>query len=113
MTTLVDRITVDLRPSGVFETVMVSDADGSEYRMRAVYIEMARPERLVWTEPDSPDGAMTTTITFVDLGDGRTEVITHRTNVPEAYRAPEARRGFLTSLERCDAYLASLATGAR
>ena len=35
-----DRITVDARPGGVFETVMVNDADGSEYPTRAVYDEV-------------------------------------------------------------------------
>lgn len=29
---------VDLRPGGLLETVMVNDADGSMYTMRAVYV---------------------------------------------------------------------------
>ena len=40
------------RPGGVFETVMVNDSDGSRYPTRAVYVEVAEPERLVWTEPE-------------------------------------------------------------
>jgi uncharacterized protein YndB with AHSA1/START domain len=107
-TTPVGGITVDLRPGGAFETVMVSDADGSKYTMRAVYVEVRRPDRLVWTEPDV-EGGMTTTITFVELGDGQTEVITHQTNVPAMFRAPEAQAGFLTSLDRFGAYVAALA----
>jgi uncharacterized protein YndB with AHSA1/START domain len=107
-TTPVANITVDLRPGGVFETVMVNDADGSRYPMRAVYVEVRRPDRLVWTEP-GVEGGMTTTITFTDLGDGRTEVVTHQTNVPEQYRSPEAQAGFATSLDRFDAYVAGLA----
>jgi uncharacterized protein YndB with AHSA1/START domain len=103
----VDRIKIDLRPGGVFETVMVSDADGSEYPTRAVYVEVSRPDRLVWTEADV-EGGMLTAITFVDLGDGRTEVLTHQTNVPEMYRSADAQAGFLTSLDRCDAYVVSL-----
>ncbi len=107
-TTPVDGVTVDLQPGGVFETVMVSDADGSRYTMRAVYVEVQRPGKLVWTEPDV-EGGMTTTITFVELGDGRTEVITHQTNVPAMFRSPEAQAGFLTSLDRFDAYITMLA----
>ncbi len=103
----VDRIKIDLRPGGVFETVMVNDADGAEYPTRAVYVEVSRPDRLVWTEADV-EGGMLTVITFVDLGDGRTEVVTHQTNMPETYRSAEAQAGFLTSLDRCDAYVASL-----
>ena len=58
-TTPVDGITVDLRPGGVFETVMINNADGSAYTMRAVYVEVRRPGRLVWTEP-GVEGGMTT-----------------------------------------------------
>lgn len=100
-------IVVDLRPGGAFETTMVNDADGSTYTMRAVYVEVRRPDRLVWTEA-GVEGGMRTTITFVDLHDGRTEVVTHQTNVPAAYRSAEAQAGFATSLDRFDAYLAGL-----
>jgi hypothetical protein len=89
----------------LFETVMVNDADASMYTMRAVHVEVRRPDRLVWTEPDA---GMTTTITFAELADGRTEVVTHQANVPAAYRSPGARQGFRTSLDRCAAYVASL-----
>jgi uncharacterized protein YndB with AHSA1/START domain len=106
-TTPLDGITVDLRPGGTFETVMVNLADGSQHTMRAIYVEVVRPERLAWTE-SSVEGGMTTTITFSDLGGGRTEVVTHQTNVPEAYAAAEARRGFQTSLRRFDDYVAEL-----
>ena len=110
-TTPLDGIRVDLRPGGVFETVMVSDADGSRYAMRAVYVEVHRPDKLVWTEPDT-EGGMTTTITFAELGDGRTEVITHQVNVPAEFSSQEAQAGFLTSLDRFDVYVASLTAAA-
>jgi uncharacterized protein YndB with AHSA1/START domain len=107
-TTPVGGITVDLRPGGAFETVMVNDGDGSQYTMRAVYVEVRRPDRLVWTEP-GVEGGMTTTITFTELGDGRTEVVTHQTNVPAAFADPQARTGFETSLTRFEGYVAALA----
>ena len=105
-----DGITVDLRPGGEFETVMVNAEDGSQYTMRAVFLTVERPAKLAWTEPDV-EGGMVTTITFTDLGDGRTEVITHQTNVPAAFTDPDARRGFETSLRRFDAYVRSLVAG--
>ena len=105
--TPIDRITVDLRPGGAFETTMVNEADGSTYTMRAVYAEVQRPDRLVWIEPNV-EGGMRTEITFIDLQDGRTEVVTHQTNVPAAYLSAQARAGFATSLDRFDAYLAGL-----
>ena len=98
-------ITADVRPGGVFETVMVSDADGSQYTMRAVYVEVVPPERLVWTEPGS---GVTTTSTFTDIGGSHTEVRIHQRHVPAAFRAPGAQAGFRSSLDRFAAYLATL-----
>jgi uncharacterized protein YndB with AHSA1/START domain len=104
-----ENIAVDVRPGGIFETVMVNDADGSQYPMRAVYVEVVEPERLVWTEPGT---GVTTTSTFTDLGGARTEVRIRQINVPEAFRSPEAQAGFLTSLDRFAAYLRILSGGA-
>ena len=95
-----EHIRVDPRPGGVFETVMVSDA--GEYPTQATYVEVTEPERLVWTESHS---GMTVTAIFTDVGDGRTEVRIHQTNVPEMFRSPQAQAGFLTSLDRFEAYL--------
>ncbi|HTZ90966.1 MAG TPA: SRPBCC domain-containing protein [Streptosporangiaceae bacterium] len=109
-TTPLDGITVQLRPGGVFETVMVNITDGSQYTMRAVFLTVERPAKLAWTEPGI-EGGMVTTVTFTDLGDGRTEVVTHQTNVPAAFASPEARRGFETSLRRFDQYIRKLTSG--
>ena len=101
-------ITIDVRPGGVFETVMVNEGDGSRYPTRAVFTEVVAPSRLVWREPGT---GVVTTSTLIDLGDGRTEVRIHQANVPEAFRAPEARAGFRTSLDKFAAYLARLTDG--
>ncbi len=105
MSTPLENITVDPRPGGVFETVMVNDADGSQYPMRAVYVEVVEPERLVWSEPGT---GVTTTSTFVALGTSLTEVQIRQTNVPAAFRSPEAQAGFATSLDRFAVYLGKL-----
>jgi uncharacterized protein YndB with AHSA1/START domain len=107
VTTPLQNITVDPRPGGAFETTMVNDANGEEYPMRAVYVEIVEPERIVFTEPDV-EGGMTTSITFTDLGDGRTECFTHQTNVPEMYINPEAQAGMQSSFDRFAAYLTTL-----
>ena len=100
-----DRITLEARPGGRFETVMVSDADGSEYPTRAVFDEVRPPELLVWTESLS---GMRVRSEFVALGPTRTEVRIHQTYVPEAFLAPEFQAGFLSSLDRLDEYLGGL-----
>ena len=43
--------------------------------MKAVFVEVVEPERLVFREPDID---MTSTSTFTDLGDGRTRVVIHQ-----------------------------------
>jgi uncharacterized protein YndB with AHSA1/START domain len=101
----IEHITVDARPGGAFETVMLNDADGSRYPTQAVFDDVVEPERLVWTEAHS---GMTVTVTFTDLGGTRTGVEIHQVRVPEAFRSPEAQAGFLTSLDRFTGYLATL-----
>ena len=100
-----DKIKIDPRPGGVFETTMVSDTDGNEYPMRSVYTEVVEPEKLVWVERESN---MTTTSLFIDLGDGRTEVRIHQTHVHDGMTTAEAQAGFKSSLDRFAAHLASL-----
>ena len=107
VSTPLDSIVVELWPGGRFETVMVNDADGAEYPTRAVYVEVVPPERIVFSESDV-EGGMTTTITFVELPDGRCRTDAHQTNVPAMFRSPEARAGMETSFDKMAAYLATL-----
>ena len=60
VSTPLGNIKVDPRPGGVFETIMVNDATGEEYPSRGVFVEVTKPEKIVWTEPDV-EGGMTTT----------------------------------------------------
>lgn len=101
VSTPIENITVDLRVGGVFETVMVNDENGDEYPSKGVYTEVDRPSVLAWEE----QGGMLSRSTFVDLGDGRTEVRIHQSRVPAMYRSPEAQAGMSSSLDRFAAYL--------
>jgi uncharacterized protein YndB with AHSA1/START domain len=105
-TTPIDGITVELHPGGRFETTMVNVADGSTYTMRAIFLSVERPALLSWGEAEV-EGGMITTISFSDLGDGETEVVTHQTNVPSAY----VSAGFETSLRRFGEYVTALTAG--
>jgi uncharacterized protein YndB with AHSA1/START domain len=108
MTTPLDGIVVELRPGGRFETLMVG-GQGSR-RMLATFTEVVPPERIAWVEPAS---GVHTTGTLVDLGDDGTEVVIHQRHVPEPMRSPQARAGFLTSLDELEAHLARLVEGDR
>jgi uncharacterized protein YndB with AHSA1/START domain len=102
-----EHISVDARPGGVFSTVMVNDRDGSQYPTQAIYDEVRPPELLSWTETHS---GMKVSTQFVALGPHRTEVRIHQRYVPEAFMAPEAQAGFLTSLDRFATHLGRLET---
>ena len=106
MTTPLDGIVVELRPGGRFETLMVSEY--GSYRMVATFTEVVPPERLAWVESAS---GMHTASTFDDLGDGTTAVVIYQRNVPKLMQLPEARAGFLTSLDKLEAHLAHLTQG--
>ena len=103
-----EHIRVDARPGGVFETVMVNDADGGEYATRAVYDEVRPPELLAWTEAHS---GMRVRAEFIELGPESTEVRIHQTRVPEAMRSHDVQAGFQSSLDRFDAYVTGLHRG--
>jgi uncharacterized protein YndB with AHSA1/START domain len=108
MATPIDGIIVELHPGGRFETLMLGE-HGS-HRMVATFTDVVPPERLARVEPSS---RMHTTSTLNDLGDGRTAVVIHQQYVPEAMRMPEARAGFLTSLDKLEEHLAHLMQGDR
>ena len=105
MSTPLDRIVIEPYVGGRFVTVMVNDETGDEYPGSGVYTEIERPSVIAWKEDG---GDITARSTFTDLGDGRTEVSIHQTNLPAMYRSPEAQAGFNTSLDRFAAYLSTL-----
>ncbi|GGK81345.1 SRPBCC family protein [Mangrovihabitans endophyticus] len=106
--TPVDGIIVELHPGGRFETLMVGE-HGS-HRMVATFTEVVAPERLAWVEPSS---GLHTTSTLDDLGDGTTAVVIRQRHVPEAMRAPQARAGFRTSLDKLAEHLENRMQGDR
>ena len=77
-TTPPSTVTMDVRPGGAFRLNSVSDQDGTEMPLEAVYREVVEPERLVFARTDLPAGALAV-VTFRDLGDGRTEMVFHTT----------------------------------
>jgi uncharacterized protein YndB with AHSA1/START domain len=101
------NIIVEPHAGGRFETIMVDDASGAEYPMKGVFVEFTPPEKLVWTEQDV-EGGMVTSVTFNDIGNGKTETITLQTNVPEMFRSAEAQAGMQSSFDKMAAYIATL-----
>jgi uncharacterized protein YndB with AHSA1/START domain len=65
-------VTMDVRPGGVFRLNSINEETGAELPVEAVYREVVEPERLTFAET-SREGAVGS-VTFTDLGDGRTEM---------------------------------------
>lgn len=103
--TPVETITVDARPGGRFETVMVNDTDASRYQTSAVYDIVDEPATLAWTETAT---GMKVTIRFEPVGERRTRVDIHQVAVPDAGMDPRAQAGFHTALDRFERYLDQL-----
>jgi uncharacterized protein YndB with AHSA1/START domain len=97
-----ESVTLDVRPGGAFRLVSICEADGREMRHDGVYREVVEPERLVL---DDPDGALAT-VTFTDLGDGRTEMVFHATLDTTRQIRDAAEGGLSSAFDRLAEHLA-------
>ena len=98
----IETVVIEPWAGGRFESTMVMDDGSGEFPMKAVFVEVTEPEVFAFKEPESN---MISTSTFTDLGDGRTRLVIHQTNVPAYFRTKEDLEGFNTSLDRFEAYL--------
>jgi uncharacterized protein YndB with AHSA1/START domain len=81
-----ESVTLDVRPGGVFRLNSVNVEDGREMPLETTYSEVVEPERLSFGPA---------TVTFTDLGDGRTEM-TFRTEATH----PAAEGGLASAFDR-------------
>ena len=78
MTVPLESIDMDVREGGVFRLTMVADGSDAEFPSDMRFREVVEPERLVFAwEAQRGIGSGSVTVTFSDLGDGRTEVTTY------------------------------------
>ena len=109
---------LDFRTGGSWRHVMIGP-DGRELPTDNVILEVAEPERIVYrnapADPklfgDNPPPAFTKTVTFEDLGDGRTQLTLLCTFDTAEHRDAVVRRGFSIgtnqSFDKLEAYLAT------
>lgn len=90
---------LDLRPGGAFRTLMRAP-DGTEYRTRGVFLEITRPERVVFTDAydpgwnPHPDLFFTAIVRFVATADDRTICAVRALHWSESAREAHERMGF-------------------
>jgi uncharacterized protein YndB with AHSA1/START domain len=95
-------VSMDVRPGGTWRATMYSGPGRRESRWIGEYVEVAEPERLVFTVSDRPGepGRELVTVVLTDLGDGRTEMLLEQRGAmaPEQYE--RAKEGWGTFLDR-------------
>jgi uncharacterized protein YndB with AHSA1/START domain len=106
---------IDLKPGGFWRQVMRTP-EGNEYPLHSVFIEVAEPERLVWTDavksthPNAPPSPLQT-VTFEDLGN-KTKWRLVASFASEQARAMAMQMGYAAMIEtgndRFNAYLVTL-----
>jgi uncharacterized protein YndB with AHSA1/START domain len=92
--TPVSSVELDVRPGGVFRLNSINDEDGREMPIDAVYTEVVEPERLAFG---------TSSVTFLDLGDGRTEMRFEATVADDVADAAEG--GLASAFDRMEELL--------
>jgi uncharacterized protein YndB with AHSA1/START domain len=102
------KIEMDVRPGGRFRATSFSDEDGTEMTQEGGYREVVEPERLVFVEAGEGawhSGAVTT-VTFADLGGGRTEVVLRATIRTTGEERDAAEAGLAGAFDRLAEHLA-------
>jgi uncharacterized protein YndB with AHSA1/START domain len=102
-TTPPESVRMDVRPGGEFSLRSVSDEDGREMRLDTTYREIVAPERLSFGEA---------TVTFTDLGDGRTEMIFRTTTEMTDEIRRRAAGGIASAFDRLAEQLSTYDRGA-
>lgn len=108
ITTPRDSISIDLRPGGRINFVMVDDATGKRYTNGGTFQLVDPPQTLVWDDDGFPDGTgkSTATITFRELTPHSTALTVHLVaDFSDTVRAG-AQQGWGTQLDKLDTYLA-------
>ncbi|MFJ9445597.1 SRPBCC domain-containing protein [Kitasatospora sp. NPDC101235] len=98
-----ETVTIEAKEGGRYDSTMVVDATGERYPLKAEIAEIRAGESFTMVEEGS---GMRSTLTFTELGEGRTRVVLHQTGVPEMFRGPEAEAGLNSSFDRLVEHLA-------
>ena len=102
------NVSLDMRPGGSLRITSVSDEDGTPMTTVGTFTEVVEPERISFDEAseDSWHEGATSTVTFADLGDGRTEMVMRSTIHTTDEMIVHAEAGMNGSVDRLAELLA-------
>ena len=102
-----ETIELDVRPGGVFRVTMVSEELGAEFPSDMRYTKVDEPSLLEFEwEGQRGLGGGRVTITFRDLGDGRTEMTNHYAGWTSDAMEPFMRQGTEEQYDKLGVHLA-------
>ncbi|MET8622430.1 SRPBCC domain-containing protein [Kitasatospora sp. NPDC004669] len=99
-----ETVTIEPEVGGRYDSTMVIDATGDRYPLKAEITDIRPGEFFAMAVEGT---GMRSTLTFTDLGDSRTRVVLHQTDVPAMFRGPEAEAGLNSSFDRLVEHLAA------
>jgi uncharacterized protein YndB with AHSA1/START domain len=103
-------VEMDVRPGGVLRATMFCGPGRREIRWKGEYLEVAAPERLIFTITDQPgdDRYELVSVLLTDLGDGRTEMRFEQRGHMRPDEYEHTKKGWGTFFARLDARLAAV-----
>lgn len=106
----VEKIHIDPRPGGRFETLIVNDRTGATYATCSVFLDVQPPTLLAWREEHT---GMRVRVTFTALPGERTLFRLQQRDVPDIVKLPENQVGFTRTLDKLAHHLRLLTQGAQ
>jgi uncharacterized protein YndB with AHSA1/START domain len=94
-------VSMDVRPGGAWRLTMFAEHGRGEINWRGEYLEVAEPERLVFTISDRPgDAYELITVVLTVIGDGRTEMLFEQRGALSAEEYERAGQGWGSFFDR-------------
>jgi uncharacterized protein YndB with AHSA1/START domain len=95
-----ESVVIEFRVGGRFEFDMVFEDTGAVNANKGIIMELEKPHKMVFTEPEFVDGSFRSTQTFVPEGDGTLITVTQEGLPEELIDNPEVLEAFRSSFRK-------------
>jgi uncharacterized protein YndB with AHSA1/START domain len=95
-----ESVVIEFRVGGRFEFDMVFEDTGAVNANKGIIMELEKPHKMVFTEPEFMDGSFRSTQTFVPEGDGTLITVTQEGLPEELIDNPEVLEAFRSSFRK-------------
>jgi uncharacterized protein YndB with AHSA1/START domain len=93
-------VVIEFRVGGRFEFDMVFEDSGAVNANKGIIMDLEKPHKMVFTEPEFMDGSFRSTQTFVPDGDGTLITVTQEGLPEELIENPEVLEAFRSSFRK-------------